>query len=163
MTALRIRDATADDAALVLSFVRELASYEREPAAVEATEETLRAQLSASPPPFECFLAEIDGEPQGFALFFQSYSTWRGRPGIYLEDLFVREACRGRGVGRALLARVAAAAVERGAARLEWAVLDWNQPAIDFYRALGAVPMSEWTVFRLDRTALYQVAERGKP
>lgn len=155
---LRIRQATPDDAALVLRFIRELAEYEREPLAVEATEEGLRAQLAMRQPPFECLLAELDGEACGFALFFQSYSTWRGRPGIYLEDLFVSAARRGRGVGKALLGRVAHLAVERGCARLEWAVLDWNQPAIDFYRALGATPMSEWTVFRLSGAALTRCA-----
>ncbi|MBK9001296.1 MAG: GNAT family N-acetyltransferase [Myxococcales bacterium] len=155
---LRIRTALPADASLVLGFIRELAEYEREPLAVEATAETLRAQLSSAAPPFECLIAELDGSACGFALFFQSYSTWRGRPGLYLEDLFVSESQRGRGVGKALLSRVARIAVERGCARLEWAVLDWNQPAIDFYRALGAVPMAEWTVFRLTGDALTQVA-----
>lgn len=155
---LRIRTALPADASLVLGFIRELAEYEREPLAVEATAETLRAQLSSAVPPFECLIAELDGSACGFALFFQSYSTWRGRPGLYLEDLFVSESRRGCGVGKALLSRVARTAVERGCARLEWAVLDWNQPAIDFYRALGAVPMAEWTVFRLTGDALTQVA-----
>lgn len=144
-----LRRATPDDAELVLRFIRELAEYEREPDAVEATARGLRQQLSSPAPPFECLLAELSGKPCGFALFFHNYSTWRGRAGIYLEDLFVSEQARGRGVGRALLAEVARIAVARGCARLEWAVLDWNQPAIDFYRALGASPMDEWTVFRL--------------
>jgi len=151
---LHLRRAVPDDAALVLRFIRELAAYEREPNAVEASEEVLRAQLASAKPPFECLLAELEGEPCGFALFFQSYSTWRGRPGIYLEDLFVSDARRGRGVGKALFSEVARIAVARGCARLEWAVLDWNQPAIDFYRALGATPMREWTVFRLTGEAL---------
>ncbi len=155
---LLIRPALPADAGLVLGFIRELAEYEREPLAVEATEQGLREQLQSPDPPFECLLAELDGRACGFALFFQSYSTWRGRPGLYLEDLFVSESQRGRGVGKALLSEVARTAVERGCARLEWAVLDWNQPAIDFYRALGAVPMSEWTVFRLTGDALTRLA-----
>ena len=156
---LRIRHATSDDAALVLSFIRELAAYEREPDAVRATVESLGAQLASPTPPFECLVAEADGTACGFALFFQSYSTWRGRPGIYLEDLFVSEAARGRGIGKALLREVARVAVARGCARLEWAVLDWNQPAIDFYAALGATPMSEWTVFRLSDEPLRRLTQ----
>lgn len=152
-----LRRATSDDAELVLRFIRELAEYEREPDAVEATAAGLRQQLSSPSPPFECLLADFSGDPCGFALFFHNYSTWRGRPGIYLEDLFVTASARGRGVGRALLAEVARIAVERGCARLEWAVLDWNQPAIDFYRALGATPLSEWTVFRLTGSALAEL------
>jgi GNAT superfamily N-acetyltransferase len=157
---LVVRRATADDASVVLGFIRDLARYEREPDAVEATEESLRADLAAPSPPFECLLAELDGEPAGFALFFQSYSTWRGRPGIYLEDLFVPERLRGRGVGKALFGEVARLAVVRGAGRLEWSVLDWNQPAIDFYLALGAVPMSEWTVYRLTGEPLTRLGQR---
>jgi GNAT superfamily N-acetyltransferase len=151
---IRIRSATPDDAELVLHFIRELARYEREPDAVEATADSLRAQMVGADPPFECLIGEIDARPQGFALFFQSFSTWRGRPGVTLEDLFVSDRARGRGLGRALFAAVARVAVARNAARLEWSVLDWNQPAIDFYQALGAVPMSEWTVFRLTGEAL---------
>jgi len=138
----------------VLGFICELATYEREPDAVETTSDTLRAQLSAERPPFECVIAELDGAPAGFALFFHNYSTWRGRPGVYLEDLFVRKHLRGKGIGKALLLEVARTAVARDCARLEWAVLDWNQSAIDFYLSLGAVPMSEWTVFRLTGDAL---------
>jgi GNAT superfamily N-acetyltransferase len=156
---LAIRNACPGDAATVLGFIRELAAYEREPDAVEASEETLRAQLASDRPPFECLIAERGGKPLGFALFFPSYSTWRGRPGLYLEDLFVRPAARGQGVGRALLARVARLALERGCARLEWAVLDWNRPAIDFYRRLGAVAMDEWTVFRLSGDALTELGQ----
>jgi GNAT superfamily N-acetyltransferase len=120
----------------------------------EATPSTLREQLAAERPPFECLLAERDGEALGFALFFQSYSTWTGRPGIYLEDLYVVEAERGNGTGRALLQRLAEIAVERGCGRLELAALDWNEPAIGFYRRHGAQPMSEWTVFRFAGDAL---------
>jgi GNAT superfamily N-acetyltransferase len=157
-TELAIRIATADDAATLLRFIQELAEYEREPAAVKTTAETLRAQLSSAKPPFECLLAVENGEPVGFALFFQSYSTWRGQPGVYLEDLYVPERLRRKGIGRALLRAVARVAVERKAGRLEWAVLDWNQPAIDFYRSLGAVPMNEWTVFRLSDETLANLA-----
>lgn len=147
---LVIRDAVADDAAVILRFIQELAAYEREPHAVETTLEVLRAQLLSPRPPFECLIAEAAGEAVGFALFFPSYSTWRGRPGLYLEDLYVTPGRRREGVGRALFAHIAALATARGYGRIEWAVLDWNQPAIDFYRRLGATPMSEWTTFRLN-------------
>ncbi len=160
MSGIRIRVAEPSDAEVILRLVRELAAYEREPDAVEATAETLRTQLRAERPPFECLLAEIDEEPVGFALYFQSYSTWRGKPGIYLEDLYVTGQLRRRGIGRALLAAVAEEAVRRGAARLEWSVLDWNQSAIDFYRSLGARPMSEWTVFRLTDEPLLALANQ---
>lgn len=152
-----IRPATPDDAPTILRFVRELAAYEREPDAVEATVESLRAQLSAERPPFECLLA-LDPEPVGFALYFHNYSTWRGRPGLYLEDLYVTPSARTRGIGRALLVRLAAIAVERGCARMEWAVLDWNQPAWAFYRALGAEPLEGWTLFRLTGQPLSDLA-----
>lgn len=146
---IAIRAAGPDDAALIHRFVVELAVYEREPDAVEATVDDYRRQLAADRPPFECLIAEIDRRPVGFALFFWNYSTWRGRPGLYLEDLFVPPAERGQGVGKALLARLARRAVERGCARMEWSVLDWNTPAIGFYEALGARSMHEWTTFRL--------------
>lgn len=153
-----IRMARPADAELIHRFIVELATYEREPDAVETTPERLRAQLSEARPPFECLIAELAGEPCGFALFFHSYSTWRGRPGIYLEDLFVPPEQRGRGVGFALLQRLAQLTIERGCARLEWAVLDWNQPAIDFYERLDAFPMDGWTVYRLTREPLEQLA-----
>lgn len=155
---ISVRLAGADDARLIHGFICELARYEREPDAVEATPASLRADLGRDPPPFECLIAEIDAEPVGFALFFHNYSTWRGRRGLYLEDLFVSERHRGRGAGRALLARVARLAAERNCARMEWAVLDWNQPAIDFYRSLGAEPLDEWTLFRLTGAALERLA-----
>lgn len=155
---LVIRSASPDDAAVVHRFIRALAEYEREPDAVEATPESLRAQMLAARPPFECLLAERDGEPIGFALFFQNYSTWRGRPGIYLEDLFVLPEQRGLGAGLALLKRTAAIAVERGAVRMEWVVLDWNKPAIDFYDSVGAKPLDAWTVYRLADDALRRFA-----
>ncbi len=155
---IAIRFATPADAELILGFIRGLAEYERQGDAVEATAETLRAQLQESNAPFECLIAERDGEPAGFALFFRSYSTWTGRPGLYLEDLFVPERHRGHGVGKALLTRLAAITVERGWARMEWAVLDWNRPAQGFYHALGAAPKDEWTVWRLDGAALAKAA-----
>lgn len=155
---LEIRFADESDAALLLRFIRGLAEYEREPDAVQATEERLKQQLASSQPPFECLLAHVDGVAAGFALFFHSYSTWRGRRGIWLEDLFVLPETRRRGVGRALLQRVAALAVERACGRLEWSVLDWNQPAIDFYRSLGAKLMDEWTICRVADDALVTLA-----
>lgn len=160
---LALRDATPADAELVLAFIRELAEYEREPDAVETTAATLAAQLAAFPPPFRCRLAFLDGEPAGFALFFSNYSTWRGKVGLHLEDLYVRPALRGRGVGLALLRDVARIALATGAVRLEWAVLDWNRPAIDFYRRAGAVPLDEWTTFRLADEALRRFAEGSAP
>lgn len=158
---MHIRFATSADAPTVLAFIRELATYEREPDAVEVTVETLAAQMAEPSPPFECLLAEDDGVPVGFALFFHTYSTWRGRRGIHLEDLWVTPSARRRGVGRALLVRLAAVAVERGCARLEWSVLDWNELAHGFYRGLGARPLDEWTVWRLDGAALATLAGEG--
>ncbi|MBX3272489.1 MAG: GNAT family N-acetyltransferase [Sandaracinaceae bacterium] len=153
-----IRFATPADAATILALVRELAAYEREPDAVEATEATLAAQLAEPSPPFECLIAELDGEAAGFALFFHTYSTWRGRRGLWLEDLFVRPRHRGAGIGRALLVELARVALDRGCARFEWTVLDWNELAIGFYRSLGAAPMDEWTTWRLDGAALAALA-----
>lgn len=175
---LRIRFATPEDAPTLHRFIRELAEYEREPDAVRVTPEQLRAQLSQPRPPFECLLAEdeghgegegpgegphggVAGQARGFALFFTSYSTWRGRPGLYLEDLYVPLAHRGAGVGGALLAALARLARERGCARLEWSVLDWNTPAIGFYERLGAIAMSEWTTYRLTDDALERLAASG--
>ncbi|MBX7082538.1 MAG: GNAT family N-acetyltransferase [Nannocystaceae bacterium] len=160
MPPTRIRPATPDDAATIVALIRELAVYEREPDAVELTVPQLREQLAASTPPFECVLAEHDGDPVGFALFFHNYSTWRGRPGLYLEDLYVTPAARGAGVGKALLQHLAQLAVQRGCARFEWAVLDWNEPAIGFYRRLGAEPLDAWTVYRLSGEALARLAAR---
>lgn len=157
---MRIRAAEPADAATILRFIEELAAYEREPDAVEVTEATLAAQLAERPPPFECLLAEADGEPLGMALFFHTYSTWRGRRGVHLEDLWVTPEARRRGVGRALLAALARLTVERGCARLEWAVLDWNELAIGFYRGLHATPMDGWTTWRLDGGALDALADR---
>jgi GNAT superfamily N-acetyltransferase len=155
---MRIRFATPHDAETILRFIRELAAYEREPDAVEATAEVIAAQLAEEAPPFECLIAELDGEPVGFAIFFHTYSTWRARRGIHLEDLWVTPSARQRGVGRTLLARLAALAVERGCARLEWAVLDWNELAMSFYRGLGASALGEWTTWRLSDAPLRALA-----
>jgi GNAT superfamily N-acetyltransferase len=139
---------------VILSLVHDLARYEREPDAVEATEERLRTALFAESPSVFCDVADVDGDVVGFALWFLSFSTWLGRHGIYLEDLFVRPNQRGSGIGRALLEVLARRCVERGYGRLEWSVLDWNEPALGFYRALGAEAMDEWTVHRLSGDAL---------
>lgn len=156
---MRIREATRDDVPLILAFIRELAEFERLADEVVATEEILRDTLFGASPRAEVLIAELDGAPAGFALFFHNYSTFVGRPGLYLEDLFVREAARGRGAGRALLARLAAIAIERGCGRLDWVVLDWNESAIRFYRRLGAVPCDEWTTYRLTGEALTRLSE----
>lgn len=157
MKDVQIRLATPDDAGVILRYIHELAVYEREPDAVFATEEGLRDQLSSDRPPFDCFLAELDGESCGFALFFTTYSTWRGLPGIHLEDLYVPESQRGRGVGLALMAALVAVAVERGCGRFEWDVLDWNQPAIDFYDRLGAKRQSGWSTYRVEGEGLQKM------
>ncbi len=155
---LSIRFATARDAEVIVGFVRGLAQYEREPEAVELTPETLRAQMESADPPFECLIAEQDSVAAGFALFFRNYSTWRGLPGLFLEDLFVAPQYRRKGIGRALLQRLAAISMERGYGRMEWSVLDWNTPAHQFYRALGAIPMDQWTIWRLCGDPLAQAA-----
>jgi GNAT superfamily N-acetyltransferase len=155
---LTIRPASAGDVPLILTFIRELAEYERLTDEVVATEELLREALFGPRPKAEVLLAEWAGAPAGFALFFHNFSTFVGRPGIYLEDVFVRPPLRGRGIGKALLVRLAAIAVERGCGRLEWAVLDWNEPAIGFYKSLGAVALDEWTTYRLAGDALRELA-----
>jgi len=155
---LAIAPAAASDAGVILALIRELADYEKLAHAVTATEEQVAASLFGERPEAEVRIARWDGEPAGFALFFMNYSTFLGRKGIYLEDLFVRAPLRGRGIGRALLADVARTALARGCGRLDWAVLDWNQPAIGFYTKLGATPMSDWTVFRLEGAALARLA-----
>jgi GNAT superfamily N-acetyltransferase len=155
---ITIRFATVDDVPLILSFIRGLAEYEKLLNAVKATEEMLRDTLFGDKPGAEVLIAEDGGAPVGFALFFQNYSTFLAQRGIYLEDLFVTPAARGRGVGRVLLQRLAALALERGCGRLEWAVLDWNAPAIGFYKRMGAVPMEDWTVNRLTGSALEKLA-----
>jgi GNAT superfamily N-acetyltransferase len=154
-----IRDATVDDVPVIVSLVRELATYEREPDAVVATDEQFRDALFGHAPRVSCLVAEDDGDVVGFALWFLNFSTWLGRHGIYLEDLFVRPSARGRGHGKALLPELARIAVERGYGRVEWSVLDWNTSAQDFYRGLGAAPMDEWTVWRLSGDALTKLGE----
>ncbi len=157
--ALRIREAVEADVPLVASLIRELAEYERLLDEVTMTEERLRTSLFGGRPYAEVAIAEdAAGEPLGFALFFHNFSTFLGQPGIYLEDLFVRPAYRGAGVGRALLEHLARLAAERGCGRLEWAVLDWNEPAIGFYERLGARPNDAWTVYRLSGEALTRLA-----
>ncbi len=155
-----IRSATPADVPQILQFVHDLAAYEREPDKVVATQADLHAALFSSPPAVECVIAEIGGKPIGFALFFHNYSTWTGWRGIYLEDLYVSPEARGLGTGKALLAHVAGVAVARGCKRFEWSVLDWNTPAIGFYKSLGAQPMEDWTVYRLEGDALECLAEQ---
>ncbi|WP_375422320.1 GNAT family N-acetyltransferase [uncultured Sphingomonas sp.] len=158
----QIRPATPADVATILGFIRDLAAFEREPDAVEATEESLTAALFGAHPAAEAVIAEDEiaenGEPLGFAIFFHNFSTWTGKRGLYLEDLYVTPAARGRGVGTALLRHLARIAVVRGCARFEWSVLDWNEPAIRFYRAMGAVGQEEWTVQRVSGEALVRLA-----
>ena len=157
-----IRPATPADLPLILNFIRGLAEYEKLLHEVEATEDQLRATLFGPQPAAECVLAFDEGSaPAGFAVFFTNYSTFLAKPGIYLEDLFVRTEFRGRGVGKALLLHLARLANQRGCGRLEWAVLDWNQPAIDFYESLGAERKTDWTVCRLTGAALAQYAPAG--
>lgn len=158
MSDVAIRGATASDVPIMLRFVRELAAYERALDAVEASEAMLHAALFGARPYAEAVLAEVDGVPVGFALFFHNFSTWTGKPGLYLEDLYVSPQARGRGAGKALLAHLAGLAVERGCGRFEWAVLDWNEPAISFYKSLGAVTMGEWRINRLTGEALQALA-----
>ena len=155
---LSIRPATVDDVPLIAQLIRELAEYERLADAAVATEDGLREQLFGERPAAEVLVAEADGEPVGFALFFHTFSTFRGQRGLYLEDLFVRPAFRGSGLGRHLMASLARIAVQRDCGRFEWSVLDWNAPAIGFYRTLGAVGMDEWTVQRLEGEALHALA-----
>lgn len=156
-----LRNATEADLDTIIELIHALAEYEREPEAVRLERETLRAHLFGPRPYAEVVLAETaEGSSAGFALFFHNFSTWEGRPGIWLEDLFVRPEYRGHGYGKALLAELARLAVERGCARLEWSVLDWNEPSIAFYRGLGAVAMDEWTTYRLSGEALAALATR---
>jgi GNAT superfamily N-acetyltransferase len=152
--AVRTARATIDDARTIHRFVSELATYERAPDAVVATPQSLLEQLAAERPPFECLIAESAGEPVGFALYFHNYSTWRGRPGLYIEDIYVPERLRGRGIGRALFRELGRQAVERGCARIELAVLEWNRPSIEFYLGHGAVCLDEWRLYRLEGEAL---------
>ena len=158
----QIRPATESDVPVILRLIRDLAEYERAPDAVVATETGLRDVLFGPKPSAEVLLALENAEPVGFAVFFHNFSTWLGRPGLYLEDLFVRPEKRGNGYGRALLERLAQIASDRNCGRMEWAVLDWNDPAIQFYRKLGAQPMDEWTVFRLTKEGIAKLAARAQ-
>jgi GNAT superfamily N-acetyltransferase len=159
---LIIRRAQEHEVPVVLEFVRELAEYEHLEHEVVATEERMRTALFGPRPYCEVVFACLEGEPVGFALFFHNFSTFLGLPGIYLEDLFVRPSARGRGVGQRLLAWLARETVDRGCGRLDWAVLDWNEPAIRFYNSLGATPMEAWKIFRLTGAALERVAGQGQ-
>ena len=151
-----IRSATAADVPLILSFIRDLAIYEKLLHEVVATEETLHATLFGSPPAAHVVIAEVDGKPAGFALYFFNYSTFLAKPGLYLEDLFVKPEFRGAGTGKALLLHLAKIANTRGCGRMEWSVLDWNEPAKGFYRKLGAVPLDDWRIMRLTGPSLAQ-------
>jgi len=154
----QIRPARLQDVPVILQLIRDLATYERAPEEVTATEEQLVDVLFGERPAAEVLLA-LEGESAaGFAVFFHNFSTWLGRPGLYLEDLFVKPEKRGKGYGRALLVELAKIARNRGCGRMEWAVLNWNEPAIKFYRALGAKPLDEWTVFRLTREGIERLA-----
>ena len=159
---LSIVPATRNDLSLILALIKELAEYERLADEVVATEEVLSETLFGERPFAEVVLAYYDGEPVGYALYFHSYSTFLGRPGLYLEDLFVRPAVRGKGIGKALLAFVAHVASERSCGRLEWSVLNWNEPAIGFYKSLGAKPMDTWTVYRMTDEPLARLASQSK-
>jgi GNAT superfamily N-acetyltransferase len=154
-----IRPARIEDVPIILELIRDLATYERAPNEVTATEEQLVDVLFGEKPVAEVLLAFEGKSPVGFAVFFHNFSTWLGRPGLYLEDLFVKPEKRGKGYGRALLVDLAKIARDRGCGRMEWAVLNWNDPAIQFYRKLGAKPMEEWTVFRLTRDGIAELAK----
>ena len=158
-----VREAVAADVPVILQLVHELADYEREPDAVETTEAMLHDALFGPGAVAACHVAVLDGEVVGFALWYVTFSTWKGRPGLWLEDLFVRPAARGSGLGKALLQALAAVCVERGYPRFEWWVLDWNEPARGFYRSLGAVPQEDWTTFRVDGEALRALAATCDP
>ncbi len=156
-----IRPGAASDVQLILRFIRELAEYEREPAAVTATEADLLRDGFGPDPKFRVVIAEWEGKPAGFALFFYNYSTWQGRPGLYLEDLFVRPEFRGRGIGKQLLAHLAQLAVRENCGRFQWQVLDWNTPALEFYESLGATVMKEWLTMRAEGEELKRLARQG--
>jgi GNAT superfamily N-acetyltransferase len=161
-TMLNIRPATPADVPQILAFIRDLATYEREPDAVHATEADLHRDGFGPAPRFHCLIADWDNAPAGFALYFHNYSTWRGHHGIHVEDLFVLPEHRGRGIGKALLTRVAAIAVEEGCHRLQWDVLEWNTPAIGFYEQMGATMMKEWRTMRVHHEGLLAFAAQNK-
>lgn len=157
---LRLRPATPDDCATICGFIRELAEYEKLLHECHVTPDALRTHLFGPRPAAEVTISEWRGEPVGFALYFHNFSTFLARPGIYLEDLYVQPAHRNKGIGKAVLRHLARLAVERGCGRLEWSVLDWNAPSIAFYKSLGAVPMDEWTVYRLTGEALESLGRK---
>lgn len=158
---LNIRPATPADVPQILAFIRDLATYERDPGAVHATEADLHRDGFGPTPRFHCLIADWDGAPAGFALYFHNYSTWRGHHGIHVEDLFVLPEHRGKGIGKALLTRVAAIAVEEGCHRLQWDVLEWNTPAIGFYEQMGATMMKEWRTMRVHHDGLPALAAQS--
>jgi GNAT superfamily N-acetyltransferase len=155
----KIRAATIVDVPIILELIRALATYERAPNEVRATEDQLVDVLFGKKPAAEVLLAFEDDNPIGFAVFFHNFSTWLGRPGLYLEDLFVKPEHRGKGYGRGLLVHLGKIAHDRGCGRMEWAVLNWNEPAIEFYKKLGAKPLDEWKIFRLNREGIARLAE----
>ena len=160
MSGLRIRPGGERDVPVILAMIKALAEYEKLADAVAATEQTVRESLFGPHPAAEVLIATVGADPAGFALFFHNYSTFLAQRGLYLEDLFVKPAYRGRGVGRALLEHLAAVAVDRNCGRFEWSVLDWNEPAIGFYKKLGAVPLDEWTIFRVTGDPLRRLARK---
>lgn len=162
MSRIQLRSAQPDDVALILGLIHELAVYEKLSDQAVATPQDLHTHLFGPRPVAEVLIGELDGEAQGFALFFPNFSTFLGKPGIYLEDLYVREHVRSAGLGKALLARLAQLAVERGCGRLEWSVLDWNEPALGFYRRLGARAQDDWTTYRLSGAALSELAKQAE-
>ncbi len=156
---LTIRTSTPDDVPLIQQFIRDLAEYERSPESAVATQEDLMRDGFGPEPKYRCLIAEWNGEPAGFAFFFYNYSTWQGRPGLYLEDLFVKPKFRGKGIGKSLLLHLAKIAVAENCGRFQWQVLDWNTPAIDFYKSLGAEMMSEWLTMRVEGENIRKLAE----
>ena len=158
---LTIRPAGPDDAEIILALIRELAEYEREPDAVRATAEDIIRYGFGDKPTFHCLMCLWDGAPAGFALYFYTYSTWEGKPGIFLEDIFIRPEYRRHGIGKAVMIRLAEIAVREGCARFEWNVLDWNTPAVRFYESLGGYHLSEWLPYRMDPEDVKNLAEQG--
>ncbi len=156
---LNIRNAKKEDADLILYFIEQLAIYEKEPDAVKATKDDIIRDGFSEPPFFHVLLADWDNKPAGFAFYFYNYSTWLGRPGLYLEDLFVIPEFRGKGIGKALLIKLAKIAVEQNCGRFQWQVLDWNKPAIDFYESLGAINLNEWLTYRLEGDNLLNLSK----
>jgi len=158
---IKIRFANNDDTSIIFQFIRDLAEYEKLSDDVSANENLIRNNIFGNTKTAECLIAEYKNEAVGFAIFFHNFSTFKGKPGLYLEDLFVKPEFRGKGIGKALLVELAKIAKERDCARFEWSVLDWNKPAIDFYRSLGAIAMSEWTVFRLNDSAIEDLSSKS--